>query len=209
MNPTDNSTVRVNLQEVDDSGPVQRVRASGRHGEMVGGAQYKQPRPQSYPMSAVPPKGALGAYSALGGRRDQAMVGHLEHPLLRPRNQQEKEWKLYDAFGVAIGGSADGSGQGGTAQEPVNFLHATADGWVLSNEVKLTLQVGTSSIVIEPDKITISADQIISTVPPVTGKIIGVGKQWTGLDDVSEADDLKPNVAIDGGLAKQTRSKPP
>lgn len=200
MNPTDNSTVRVGLQEVDDTGPVQRVRASGRYGEVLGGSQYKVPRPQSYPLSANPPKGALGAYSALGGRPDQAAIGHLEHPLLRPRNLPDKAWKLYDAFGVEIGGSADGSGQGGTAQEPVNYLHATADGWVMRNAQKITFQVGNNvEIEMTSTAINIKAPDIY---------LVADNFVHVGVDSKNTVAPLK--LMLDGAvLAKKAKSNPP
>lgn len=135
--------VRVAIDKTDDTGKQQTVQATGRHRERFGGQKHGAHRMQAYPLSTHLPAGSQALVAALNGSPDMPVIIGGEHPDKRPKDLAEGEWKLYDAF------DAD------------NLVHAKDGEWIVKHKTKLTLQVGTSKIIITEDKIEIEADDIV------------------------------------------------
>lgn len=89
---------RVELVEVDDSGPLQRVTVLGYADEVIKGAH----RVQLFGETSHPPVGSHGLALLVNGRPDQSVILGLEHPDHRPRNLPRGERALYNAHGDVI-----------------------------------------------------------------------------------------------------------
>lgn len=108
MSASDNTVIRGELVETDDSGAQQTLKVLGRDAEQLGEKQ-KVIHIQGFGLTAHAPKGSLGAVIVIGGNPDQAMVLDLEHPDKRPKNLAEGEAKVYNARGDNLHLKADGT----------------------------------------------------------------------------------------------------
>ena len=89
---------RVEVVEVDDTGPQQLVIVKGLAGEIM-----RLPyRAQYFGASGNPPPGSDGLALLIGGRPDQAVLIGIEHQDHRPRNIGVGEKVLYNAHGDII-----------------------------------------------------------------------------------------------------------
>lgn len=96
---------RVEVIDVDDSGPIQMVRVMGLADEI-----FELPlRGQPHGMTSVPPKGAIGYVMMAGGRPDQAFLMGLEHPEQRPNGRDSGEAIMYATPGQRIDLDRDGN----------------------------------------------------------------------------------------------------
>jgi hypothetical protein len=85
------SVRRVEVIEVDDSGPIQRVTVKGLDGEVYKLAM----RGQGFGLTGVPKVGYVGYLYGANGRPDQAYLGNLEDPNIRPKDRAEGETVIY------------------------------------------------------------------------------------------------------------------
>lgn len=89
---------RVEVIDVDDSGPIQMVRVMGLADEI-----FELPlRGQPHGLTTVPPKGSVGYVMMAGGRPDQAFLMGLEHPEQRPANRASGESIMYATPGQKV-----------------------------------------------------------------------------------------------------------
>lgn len=98
MNAPDYQLIRVRITRTDDGGEYQKVWATGRDGEVLGG-QTGLLRAQYFGSSEHVPKDAHGLALVIGGNLDQAVLLGFEHPDHRPTGLAEGDKKIYDAFG--------------------------------------------------------------------------------------------------------------
>lgn len=98
MNAPDYQLIRVRITRTDDSGEYQKVWATGRDGEVLGGKTGLL-RAQYFGSSEHVPKDAHGLALVIGGNLDQAVLLGFEHPGHRPTGLAEGDKRIYDAFG--------------------------------------------------------------------------------------------------------------
>lgn len=98
---SDNTILRVKLDETDDSKKIQVVKVLGRKKETLGG-KYKVPVNQSYGVAYHCPKGGIGLALILNGNPDQATILALMHTDHRPKDLAEGEVKIYDHQGQYV-----------------------------------------------------------------------------------------------------------
>ena len=89
---------RVEVVEVDDTGPQQLVTVKGLPGELM----LLPYRAQYFGASGNPPPGSDGLALLIGGRPDQAVLIGIEHQDHRPKNIGVGEKVLYNAHGDII-----------------------------------------------------------------------------------------------------------
>ena len=96
---------RVEVVEVDDTGPIQKVIVMGLADEY-----FELPlRGQSHGYTGVPRKGAVGYVMMANGRPDQAFLMGLEHPDDRKTDLEPGEAKMYGAAQQEIHHDKDGN----------------------------------------------------------------------------------------------------
>lgn len=96
---------RVEVVEVDDSGPIQKVTVMGLADEY-----YELPlRGQPHGLTTVPKVGAVGYLMLANGRPDQAFLMGLEHPDDRPTDRQPGESTLYASAEQRVDMDASGN----------------------------------------------------------------------------------------------------
>lgn len=89
---------RVEVVEVDDSGPIQTITVVGLADEY-----FTLPlRGQPFGLSGVPPVGSVGYLFAANGRLDQGFLTNMEHPDHRPRDLASGACQLYGKAGQSI-----------------------------------------------------------------------------------------------------------
>lgn len=89
---------RVEVIEVDDSGPIQSITVVGLADEY-----FTLPlRGQPFGLSGVPPVGSIGYLFAANGRLDQGFLIGMEHPDHRPRDLASGTCQLYGKAGQSI-----------------------------------------------------------------------------------------------------------
>lgn len=101
MSITGNQLIRAQLEETDDSGDQQLIKATGRKKEKLGGS-VKIVNNTPFGFSSHAPKGSQGQLLFIGGNPDQAISLGFQHPQHRPTNLAGGETKLYDQFGGFI-----------------------------------------------------------------------------------------------------------
>jgi phage gp45-like len=122
---------RATVQKVDDSGSQQILKKmTGLKSEVFEDVY----RPQPHGLSSHPPSGSEGHYLALGGRSDRLQAIGFEHKDKRPRNLPEGGTVLYDADG--------------------NICRIVKDDLQITHSQKIVIKVGSSTVTIEPSKIT-------------------------------------------------------
>lgn len=89
---------RVEVIEVDDKLPQQKMWVKGLHGEEIKNAYRAQP----FGLSSVPPAGSEGYAFSMAGRPDQIFFLVTEHKDYRPVDKKPGETFLYDQFGNII-----------------------------------------------------------------------------------------------------------
>lgn len=89
---------RIEVIEVDDSGPIQRVIVKGFEGEIM-----KLPlRGQYFGATGNPPPGSVGYALLASGRPEQSFFLGTEHPEHRPKNLPVGCKKIYNAHGDVV-----------------------------------------------------------------------------------------------------------
>jgi len=89
---------RVEVVEVDDSGPIQTITVLGLADEY-----FTLPlRAQPFGLSGVPPVGSVGYLFAANGRLDQGFLLNMEHPSYRPRDLASGACRMYGQAGQSI-----------------------------------------------------------------------------------------------------------
>lgn len=89
---------RVEVIEVDDSGPIQSITVVGLADEY-----FTLPlRGQPFGLSGVPPVGSIGYLFAANGRLDQGFLIGMEHPDYRPRDLVSGSCRMYGKEGQEI-----------------------------------------------------------------------------------------------------------
>jgi len=100
-----NVTRRVEVIEVDDSGPIQMVKCMGLADEY-----FELPlRGQPHGFTGNPRVGAIGYVMMANGRPDQAFLMGLEHPDDRKKDREAGETTMYASPGQEINGDKDGN----------------------------------------------------------------------------------------------------
>lgn len=97
------------LDETDDTGDQQLVKARGRIREMIGGMKQKLHRLGEYGIAYHAPKGSIGTASMANGSPSSAFLSNFEHPDYRPKGLLEGEVKVYDKNGQYVHLKADGT----------------------------------------------------------------------------------------------------
>jgi len=96
---------RVEVVEVDDKGPIQKVIVMGLADEY-----FEMPlRGQQHGMTGNPRKGAVGYVMMANGRPDQAFLMGLEHPDDRKKDIEPGETKVYGSAGQEQHADKDGN----------------------------------------------------------------------------------------------------
>jgi phage baseplate assembly protein V len=96
---------RVEVVEVDDTGPIQKVTVMGLADEF-----YELPlRGQPHGLTSVPKVGSVGYLMLANGRPDQAFLMGLEHPDDRPTGRAEGEATMYATPGQRVDMDKDGN----------------------------------------------------------------------------------------------------
>jgi phage gp45-like len=107
-----------------------------------------------------------------------------------------------DSGGTTNGGQQSGSGTDGqgaqATQKALSSLTLTKDSWVVNHPTKIIFTVGSSSVTLEADKITIKSPTITNQA---TTRFETVGPTYLGLDGPGGNG---PKVVTEGGPAKQT-----
>jgi phage baseplate assembly protein V len=89
---------RVEVIEVDDSGPIQKVTVKGLADEI-----FELPlRGQPHGLTGVPKKGAIGYVMMANGRPDQAFLMGIEHEEDRPKEREPGESTMYATPGQQV-----------------------------------------------------------------------------------------------------------
>lgn len=144
----DNTLVRMKLGKIMDDLGVQRAQGTGRANENFGKGEHYIQRAQNYGISSVPPEGAFGLVQALNGNPDHSILGFIEHPGYRPKNLQPKDQMLYTGHNMEENG------------EHQDYVKLTENELKIHHKKKIIIEVGTSTITIEENKITIKADRV-------------------------------------------------
>lgn len=89
---------RVELTEIDDAGPFQRISALGYADEVIDLGQRVQP----FGLTSNPPKGSHGLALFVNGRPDQSVFLGVEHQDHRPKSIPVGTTALYNQYGDII-----------------------------------------------------------------------------------------------------------
>lgn len=96
---------RIEVVEVDDSGPIQKMTVMGLADEY-----FEMPlRGQAHGITGNPRVGAVGYAMMVGGRPDQCVIMSLEHPDDRKKDLASGETKVYGAPGQEMHADKDGN----------------------------------------------------------------------------------------------------
>jgi phage baseplate assembly protein V len=96
---------RVEVLEIDDTGPIQKLTVKGLEGEVFKVAMRGQP----HGLTGVPTKGSIGYVYMANGRPDQSFFMAIEDPNLRPKNRQPGETIVYGKQGQKLEQDANGN----------------------------------------------------------------------------------------------------
>ena len=127
---------RAVVVKVDDSGPQQLVEMTGLAGQDFG----ETVRSQHFGLTSNPPPGSEGVGLHLGGGADRVHALGMEHPKYRPTNLPSGATRLYDMDG--------------------NHVDIRNGVLTASHAKQIVLKVGSSTITMTTDTITIAATNI-------------------------------------------------
>lgn len=144
----DNAIVRMKSTKVMDDGEFQKIQGSGRKNEVFGKDSFGMMRVQNYGMTAHPPTGSVGHSAAMGGNPDSSMFGFMEHPKYRPKNLAEGDVMFYTKHNA------------GEGEDRKDYMKFTENDLTISHAKKIIIKVGSSTITVEPNKITLQSDRI-------------------------------------------------
>ena len=127
---------RAIVTQVDDSGPQQLVALSGLNGQTFG----ETVRSQHFGYTSNPPPGSEGVALMLGGGADRVLSLGLEHPQYRPTDLPVGASQQYDMDG--------------------NHVDIRNGVLQVAHAKKIVLTVGSSTLVVTTDTITITATNV-------------------------------------------------
>jgi phage gp45-like len=136
---------RAELQQLDDTGPLQLAKLLGYAGEQLTQVHRVQP----FGLSSNPPAGAHGIGLRLRGSSDLAAVLGLELPSFRPLNTEGGGTVVYDANGSVVS----------LVNAVLTIVHLK----------KLMLKVGSTVVSIVPGRINLGADPAPNAVMTTAG----------------------------------------